>query len=128
MRVGAAMRQFAIAAAVLLCACPIGTAHAAGSLSLAERSGFFLGVAHHCGVENARIDVVGQRMMAVIAGSAEDTHAAEAASKRFAQFFVATSTADDDREIPVRCDAVSAEFSRLERHTQKSSASRPKTP
>jgi len=126
-RVAAAMRQFAIVAAVVLCVCTIVKAQAAGSLSLAERSGFLLGVAHHCGVDNARIDLVGQRMMVVIAGSAVDTNAAEAASKRFAQFFVATSTAGDDRETTVRCDAVSAEFSRLERHTQRSPL-HPKTP
>lgn len=107
-----------IAAAALLFAGAVGTAHAAGSLSLAERSGFLLGAAHHCGVDNARIVLVGQRMMAVIAGYGEDAQAVAAASKRFAEFFVATSTADNDGEITVRCGAVSAEFTRLERHTR----------
>ena len=68
--------------------------------------------------DNARIVLVGQRMMAVIAGYGEDAQAVAAASKRFAEFFVATSTADNDGEITVRCGAVSAEFTRLERHTR----------
>jgi hypothetical protein len=106
------------AAVVLLFAGSLGTAQAAGSLSLAERSGFLLGAAHHCGVDNARIVLVGQRMMAVIAGYGEGAQAAAAASKRFAEFFVATSNADNDAEITVRCGAVSTEFSRLERHTR----------
>jgi hypothetical protein len=107
-----------IAAAILLFAGTVGAAHAAGSLSLAERSGFLLGAAHHCGVDNGRIVKVGQRMMVVIASHGEDAQATAVASKRFAEFFVATSTADNGGEITVRCDAVSAEFSRLERHTR----------
>lgn len=49
------MHKTAIAAAALLWAGAVATAHAAGSLSLAERSGFLLGAAHHCGVDNDRI-------------------------------------------------------------------------
>jgi hypothetical protein len=104
----------AIAAAVLLLAGIV--AHAAGPSSLAEHSGFLLGAAHHCGVDDARVVRVGQRMMALIGGYAEDTQAAEADGKRFAEFLVATRTAPNDGASPVRCGTVSAEFSRLERH------------
>lgn len=122
------MRGIAIAAAALLCAGAIGTAQAAGSLSLAERSGFLLGAAHHCGIDNDRIVQVGQRMMTVIAGNDEDAQIAEAASKRFAEFFVATSTADEGK-VTVRCDAVATEFTRLERHTRTiTPALRPASP
>jgi hypothetical protein len=119
------MHKTAIAAAALLWAGAVATAHAAGSLSLAERSGFLLGAAHHCGVDNDRIVQVGQQMMTVIASTGDDAEAADAASKRFAEFFVATSTADSDRNITVRCDAVSAEFSRLERHTRTMTPAHP---
>jgi hypothetical protein len=111
------MRKIAAITAVALCAGAFATAHAAGSLNLAERSGFLLGAAHHCGIATDRVVQVGQRMMTVIARDGEDAQAAALASKRFAEFFVATSTASEGK-ITVRCDAVAAEFSRLERHTR----------
>ena len=110
------MRKVA-ALAVALCARTIGTTQAATSLSIAERSGFLLGAAMHCGVPGDRIVEVGQRMMTVIAGDKDDAQAAATASKRFAEFFVATSTADEGKTT-IRCNAVSAEFARLERHTR----------
>jgi hypothetical protein len=54
--------------------------------------------------------------MAVIAGYAEDAQAPEADGKRLVEFFAETRTAPNDSASPLRCGAVSAEFSRLERH------------
>ena len=114
------MRKIAAMAAtgaLALCAGVLGTAQAAGSLGIAERSGFLLGAAHYCGVPTDRVVHVGQQMMTVIGGGEEDVPATDSASKRFAQFFVAASRSQDDK-ITVRCGAVSAEFLRLERHTR----------
>ena len=111
------MRKIATMAAAALCAGALETAHATDRLSLAERSGFLLGAAQHCGVDSTRIVDVGRRMMTVLAGQGDEADDAATASKRFAQFFVAASTAEDG-PIPVRCDAVSAEFAKLERHTR----------
>jgi hypothetical protein len=115
------MRKTAAIAVLTLCAGFLQTAHAAGSFSLAERSGFLLGAARHCGVSHERVVRVGQHMMTAIAADARDTELAEAAGKRFVQFFEATSTATDgngEAEPTVKCEAVSTEFGKLEQHTQ----------
>jgi hypothetical protein len=124
------MRKIAAMAAtgaLALCAGVLGTAQAADSLGIAERSGFLLGAAHHCGVPTERVVHVGQQMMTVIGGGEDGSQAAEAASKRFAQFFLAASVSQEDK-ITVRCDAVSAEFLRLERHTRGLAPAHARTP
>jgi hypothetical protein len=92
-------------------------AHAIEAASLAERSGFLLGVALHCGVANARVIKVGKRMMAEIVAASQDAETANDATRRFGEFLVATSTGTEGK-YPVRCDAVSAAFDQLERHRQ----------
>jgi hypothetical protein len=124
------MRKIAAMAgtvALMLCAGAPGTSQAAGSLGIAERSGFLLGAAHYCGVPADRVVQVGQQMITVIAGGEDGSHAAEAASKRFAQFFVAASRSQEDN-ITVRCGAVSTEFLRLERHTRGLAPTHTRTP
>jgi hypothetical protein len=92
-------------------------AHAIEAASLAERSGFLLGAALHCGVADARVVKVGRRMMAEIAAASHDAETANNATRRFGAFLAATSTATEGK-YPVRCDAVSAAFGQLERHRQ----------
>jgi hypothetical protein len=103
--------------AILLSLSVAAPAHAVEAANLADRSGFLLGAALHCGVSNARVIKVGRRMMAEIVATSQNAEAANNATRRFGEFLGATSIATEGK-YPVRCDAVSAAFSELEHHRQ----------
>lgn len=109
------MRRLVGIAAVVLGTMALGTAHA-DSLGMAERGGFLLGAARHCGISEARVLRVGQAVVAAVAADGDDSGDAAGATTRFAQFFVAASAVDTSR-LALRCAVVSAEFAKLERHT-----------
>jgi hypothetical protein len=106
----------ATAAAMLLVASPGGSSND-DAARFAATGGFLLGNAHRCGIATDRVVRAGQLIRQLIAAAARDSQEREAATERFAKFFMATAAPDKaDGKLVASCDMVSSQFEELEGH------------
>jgi hypothetical protein len=97
-----------------------GLAAAAGPAQLAETAGFLLGNAHRCGVSTERVGDAGKVIHDLIVAASDDATEEEAADRRFAEIFIASAYPDRTASLVAPCEAVIAQFERLERHHRQS--------
>ena len=97
-----------------------GIAQAAGPAQLAETAGFLLGNAHRCGVSTERVGHAGNVIYDLIGAATDDHTEVEAADRRFVEIFMASAYPDSTASLVAPCDAVIAQFERLERHHRQS--------
>jgi len=93
-----------------------GIAAAAGPAQLAETAGFLLGNAHRCGVSTERVGHAGKVIHDLIVAASDDRTEEEAADRRFVEIFMASAYPDRAASLVAPCEAVIAQFERLERH------------
>jgi hypothetical protein len=93
-----------------------GIAAAAGPAQLAETAGFLLGNAHRCGVSTERVGHAGKVIHDLIGAASDDRTEEEAADRRFVEVFMASAYPDRAASLVAPCEAVIAQFERLERH------------
>ena len=91
---------------------------------IAANGGFLLGNAHRCGIDTDRVVHAGQLVRDLIAAATGDSkEAAEAASERFARFFIVSAFADPTKEkFVASCAIVGTELARLEQHPTENAA------
>jgi hypothetical protein len=84
---------------------------------IAANGGFLVGNAHRCGLDTERVVRAGQLVRELIAAATDDSKQEEAASARFAQFFLVSAFPDQGKEkLVASCKAVANEVTRLEHH------------
>ncbi len=89
---------------------------------LAANGGFLLGNAQRCGIAADRVERAGRVIRTLIRASAEDAHAEEDATARFARFFLVSAAEEAATPRPaanapgLSCRKVAGELERLERH------------
>ena len=110
------MRPTLAFAAVLFLFSGSGLAEAAGPAQLAETAGFLLGNARRCGVSTERVGHAGKVIHDLIVAASDDRTEEEAADRRFVEIFMASAYPDRAASLVAPCDAVIAQFERLERH------------
>src|SRR5437762_14093477 len=82
---------------------------------IAANGGFLVGNAHRCGLDTERVVRAGQLVRELIAAATDGSKQEEAASTRFAQFFLVSAFPDQGKEkLVASCKAVANELSRLE--------------
>ena len=98
----------------------VGVAKAADPVLLAETGAYLLGNAQRCGVATERVQRAGRVIQGMIASLSAEPDEKEIAGARFASMFLLSVHPSPDTEpsVPV-CDAVVAQFERLERHHQQ---------
>jgi hypothetical protein len=107
----------ATAAAMLLVATPGASSNSSDASRLAATGGFLLGNAHRCGIATDRVVRAGQLIQKLIVAAAGDGQEQEAATERFAKFFMATAVPDKaDSKLVASCTTVTSEFEKLENH------------
>ena len=114
------MRPIVAATAALLFFLGGGLAEAAVSTQLAEGGGFLLGNAHRCAVPLERIKHAAEVIHDLIAAASYDRTEEAFADSRFVETFMANAFPDRAGSLIPPCDAVIAQFERLERHHQQS--------
>jgi hypothetical protein len=98
----------------------IVVAEAADPVLLAETGAYLLGNAERCGVPTERVARAGRVIQDMIASLSAAPGEKEIAGARFASLFSSTAHPARDEELLVPpCDAVVAQFDRLERHHQQ---------
>ena len=110
------MRPIVAATAALLFFLGGGVAEAAVSTQLAESGGFLLGNAHRCAVSIERIEHAAAVIHSLIATASYDRTEEAFADSRFVETFMANAFPDHAGSLIAPCDAVVAQFERLERH------------
>jgi hypothetical protein len=95
----------------------ISVAEAADPVLLAETGAYLLGNAERCGVPTERVLRAGRVIRDMIASLSAEPSEKEIADARFASLFSSSADPARDKELLVpECDAVVAQFERLERH------------
>jgi hypothetical protein len=98
----------------------ISVAEAADPVLLAETGAYLLGNAERCGVPTERVVRAGRVIRDMIASLSAEPSEKEIAGARFASLFSSIVHPSRDKEVLVpACDAVVAQFERLERHHQQ---------
>jgi hypothetical protein len=98
----------------------ISVAEAADPVLLAETGAYLLGNAERCGVPTERVLRAGGVIRDMIASLSAEPSEKEIAGARFASLFSSSAHPSRDEELLVpACDAVVAQFERLERHHQQ---------
>ncbi|HZT87737.1 MAG TPA: hypothetical protein VFA12_07195 [Stellaceae bacterium] len=117
-------RSIPLFAALAFLASGLTAAQASDSERLAERGGFLLGSARHCGVPADRVVKVAKTIGRLIAAASNETGDGDAAITRFSEFYLATATAGtaDENGLTLDCRRVVAEFRKLEHHPIKDAA------
>jgi hypothetical protein len=83
----------------------------------AANGGFLVGNAQRCGIAIERVVRAGELVRELVAAASEDDKAQEAATARFAEFFLVSAFANPKKEkLVASCKTVSAELVRLEKH------------
>ena len=95
-------------------------AEAADPTQLAETAGYLLGNAHRCGVPTERVGHAGEVIHDLIGAASYDRTEEAAAYRRFVEIFIASAFLDRETSLIPPCNAVIAQFERLERHHQQS--------
>jgi len=114
------MRPIVAATAALLFFLGGGVAEAAVSTQLAESGGFLLGNAHRCAVPVGRIKQAAVVIRDLIAAASYDRTEEALADSRFVAIFMANAFPDGAGSLIPPCEAVIAQFERLERHHRQS--------
>ena len=84
---------------------------------IAADGGFLLGNAQRCGVADERIVQTGRLVRGLISAAAEDGKAEQAATSRFAAFFLVSALSGSPNEGPLAsCRIVAIELKRLAHH------------
>lgn len=84
---------------------------------IAANGGFLIGSAHRCEVDTDRVVRAGQLVKQLIAAASADSKEEEAATTRFAKFFLVSAFPDKTKEKAVAsCKLVIGELARLEQH------------
>jgi hypothetical protein len=84
---------------------------------IAANGGFLVGNAHRCGVDTERVVRAGQLVRELISATTDDSKQEEAASARFAEFFIVSAFPDQGKEkVVASCKVVASELTRLEQH------------
>lgn len=115
----------ATAAAILMVASP-GTNSDSDADRLAATGGFLVGNAHRCGIATDRVVRAGQTIRELIAAAAQDSDEQQAATERFAKFFMATAVPEKgEGKLVASCDIVTSEFQKFESHKIALAAGKP---
>ena len=115
----------ATAAAIFLVASPSVNSDGVAD-RLAETGGFLVGNAHRCGIATERVVRAGQTIRQLIAAAAQDSDEQQAATERFAKFFMATAAPEKgDDKLVASCDIVTSEFQKFENHKVALAAGKP---
>ena len=93
-----------------------GVAEANVPAQLAETAGFLLGNAHRCAVPIERIEHAATVIHDLIAAASYDRTEEALADSRFVETFMANAFPGRASSLIPPCDAVIAQFDRLERH------------
>ena len=84
---------------------------------IAADGGFLLGNAQRCGIADRRIVRTGRLVRGLIAAASEDGKAEQAATSRFAAFFLVSALSEPRNEGAfASCRIVASELKRLEQH------------
>ena len=101
----------------LLLLSSIGAARAADPVLLAESGALLLGNAQRCGVSTERVMRAGRVLHDMIASVSREAQEKEAADARFSDIFWSAAAPSGGWErLNPPCDAVVAQFDRLEDH------------
>ena len=115
----------ATAAAMLMVASP-GTNSDSVADRLAATGGFLVGNAHRCGIATDRVVRAGQTIRELIAAAATDSDEQQAATERFAKFFMATAVPEKGEDkLVASCEIVTSEFQKFESHKVAAAAGKP---
>jgi hypothetical protein len=114
------MRPILVVAAAVYFLLGGGMAEAAVSTQLAESAGFLLGNAHRCAVPIERIEHAAKVIHDLIATASYDRTEEADADRRFVEIFMASAFPDRASALIPPCEAVIAQFERLEQHHQQS--------
>jgi hypothetical protein len=113
------MRPTLVFATVLFLSIGGGVAEANAPTQLAETAGFLLGNAHRCAVPIDRIGHAAKVIHDLIATASYDQTEEAAANKHFVEIFMASAFPHRADSLIPPCEAVIAQFERLERHHQQ---------
>jgi hypothetical protein len=106
-----------LAAATTVAALLIASPSATDVDRIAANGGFLVGNAHRCGLDTERVVRAGQLVRELIAAATAGSEEEEAASGRFARFFIVSAFADQGKErLVASCKVVARELTRLEQH------------
>jgi hypothetical protein len=84
---------------------------------VAANGGFLLGNAQRCGIESERVVRAARLVRGLIEAASADGSDKEAATTRFAEFFLVSAFADPrQQKLVASCRVVSSELGRLEKH------------
>jgi hypothetical protein len=113
------MRPTVAATAALIFVLSGGIARASVPTELAESGGFLLGNAHRCAVPIERIEHAATVIHDLIAAASYDRTEEALADSRFVETFMANAFPGRAGSLIPPCDAVIAQFDRLERHRRQ---------
>lgn len=106
-----------LVAATTVAALLIANPSATDADRIAANGGFLIGSAHRCGIEPDRVVRAGQLVRDLIAAATVDSKEEDAATTRFAEFFLVSAFPDQQKEkLVASCKVVASELSKLEQH------------
>jgi hypothetical protein len=106
-----------LAAATTVVALLIANPSTTDADRIAANGGFLVGNAHRCGLDTDRVVRAGQLVRELISAATADSKDEEAASARFAEFFIVSAFPDQGKEkLVASCKVVSSELTKLEQH------------
>jgi hypothetical protein len=106
-----------LAAATTIAALLLASPSVSDADRIAANGGFLVGNAHRCGIDRERVVRAGRLVRQLIAAATADSAAEEAATRRFARFFLVSALADQAKKNAVpACKLVAGELDRLEHH------------
>lgn len=106
-----------VLAATTIAALLIASPSSTDADRVAANGGFLLGNAQRCGIEGERVVRAARLIRGLIDAASSDGSDREAATSRFAEFFLVSAFADPRKEkLVASCQAVSSELGRLEEH------------
>ncbi len=112
-----------LVAATTIAALLVASPSASDVDRIAANSGFLLGNAQRCGLDDRRITNAAQLVHQLIAAAAQDEKEEEAATTRFAEFFLVSAFPDKTKEsVVASCRVVASELTKLEQHRPTSEA------
>jgi hypothetical protein len=84
---------------------------------IAANGGFLIGSAHRCGLDTDRVVGAGRLVRQLISAATADSKEEEAATTRFAQFFLVSAFQEQGKDkLVISCKLVASELVKLEQH------------
>ena len=106
-----------ILAATTVAALLIASPSSTDADRVAANAGFLLGNAQRCGIDDERVVRAAGLVRGLIEAASADANDKEAATNRFAEFFLVSAFADPRKQkLVASCRVVSRELGRLEGH------------